>query len=109
MRFNAPGDSVGVVKRWEWPDPLAGMTGQDFEKVAAVIRRGKWRENLQAKAWVGHAVAEALGMDASNKAHRARIGGMLKVWLAAGSLIVVEGQDENREMKKFVEVKEDDA
>ena len=34
---------------------------------------------------------------------------MLKVWLAAGSLIVVERQDENREMKKFVEVREEDA
>ena len=53
VRFNAPGDSVGVVKRWEWPDPLAGMTGQDFEKVAAVIRRGKWRENApgQGMGW----------------------------------------------------------
>jgi hypothetical protein len=34
---------------------------------------------------------------------------MLKVWLAAGSLIVVEGQDENREVKKFIEVREEDA
>ena len=85
------------MKPWEWPDPLAGMTGQDFEKVAAVIRRGKWRENVQAKAWVGHAVAEALGMDASKQGDRARISGMLKIWLAAGSLIVVEGQDDNRD------------
>ena len=40
---------------------------------------------------------------------RAKISGMLKVWLAAGSLIVVERQDENREMKKFIEVREEDA
>ena len=109
VKFNAPGDSVGVVQVWQWPDPLAGMTGQDFEKVAAVIRRGKWRENAQAKAWVGHAVAEALGMDATNRTDRARISGMLKVWLKAGSLIVVERPDDFRSMKKFVEVKEDDA
>ena len=109
VKFNGPGDSVGVVQVWQWPDPLAGMTGQDFEKVAAVIRRGKWRENAQAKAWVGHAVAEALGMDATNRSDRARISGMLKVWLKVGSLIVVERPDEFRSMKKFVEVKEDDA
>ena len=30
VRFNTSGDSVGVVMPWEWPDPLAGMTGQDF-------------------------------------------------------------------------------
>ena len=109
VKFNGPGDSVGVVQVWQWPDPLAGMTGQDFEKVAAVIRRGKWRENAQAKAWVGHAVAEALGMDATTRSDRARISGMLKVWLKVGSLIVVERPDEFRSMKKFVEVKEDDA
>ena len=34
---------------------------------------------------------------------------MLKVWLKAGSLIVVERPDDFRSMKKFVEVKEDDA
>ena len=84
------------------------MTGQDFEKVAAVIWRGKWRADFRAKAWVGHAVAEALGLDAGIKSDRARISGMLGVWIAAGSLVVVEGEDEKRMIKKFVEVKEDD-
>ena len=109
VKFNGPGDSVGVVQVWQWPDPLTGMTGADFDKVAAVIKRGKWRENVQAKAWVGHAVAQALGLDVGNKAHRTKIIGVLKAWLAAGSLIVVEGPDENRETKKFIEVREEDA
>ena len=109
VSFNAPGDGVGVVKPWAWPDPLAGMTGQDFEKVATVIRRGEWRADFRAKAWVGHAVAEAMGLDAGIKKDRAKISGMLGVWLVAGSLIIVERPDEHRELKKFVEVKEDDA
>jgi hypothetical protein len=29
---------------------------------------------------------------------------MLNVWRSAGSLVVVERQDEKREMKKFIEV-----
>jgi AAA domain len=103
-----PGDSVGVVTQWEWPDPLAGMTVADFDKVAATIKRGKWRENSQAKAWAGKAVAEALDLDVEDKANKATILGMLKVWLAAGSLVVVEGLDENREIRKFIEVKEKD-
>jgi hypothetical protein len=105
--LNGPGDSIGVVTQWEWPDPLAGMTAADFDKVAAVIRAGRWRESPQATAWVGRAVAEALDLDAENKAEKAKIIGMLKLWRAAGSLIVVEDKDENRIMKKFVEVKED--
>jgi hypothetical protein len=105
--FGGPGDSVGVVTTWEWPDPLAGMTGADFDKVAAVISAGKWRENPQASKWVGRAVAEALDLNADNKADKAKILGMLKVWRAAGSLVVVEDQDEKREIRKFIEVRED--
>jgi AAA domain len=101
------GDSVGVVTKWEWPDPLAGMTAADFERVAAVIRADKWRESPQASKWVGRAVAEALDLNADNKADKAKIIGMLKVWRAAGSLVVVEGQDEKREIRKFIEVKEE--
>jgi hypothetical protein len=45
-------------------------------------------------------------MDAGNKADRAKITAMLNVWRSAGSLVVVERQDEKREMKKFLEVRE---
>ena len=102
------GDDMGVVTKWEWPDALDGVTGADFDKAAIVIRRGKWRENPQASAWVGFAVAEALGLDASKGgADRGRVLGIVKAWLRAGSLVVVDGLDDHRETKKFVEVRED--
>jgi AAA domain len=106
--LGGPGDSVGVVSTWEWPDPLANVTGADFDRVAGVIRRGKWRDHPQATAWVGRAVAEAMDLDVENKSDRARIAGMLKVWKAAGSLVVVDGMDEHRESRKFVEVRPDE-
>jgi hypothetical protein len=104
--FGGHGDSVGVVTKWEWPDPLAGLTGGDFNKVAAAIRAGKWRENPQAEAWVGKAVAQALGLEVDKKAVKAKIVGMLKVWRSTGSLIVVEDKDGNRIPKKFIQVRE---
>ena len=100
------GDSVGVVTKWVWPDPLAGVTGADFEKSATMIRGGKWREHPQATDWVGHAVASALGLDVENKRDKAKIGGMVKAWLRAGTLKIVEGTV-HREIKKFVEVAEE--
>ncbi|MET4794442.1 hypothetical protein ABIF64_006620 [Bradyrhizobium japonicum] len=106
--LGAPGDSVGVVTKWEWPDPLAGMTANDFDKVAASIRAGKWRESPQASKWVGKAVAEALDLNADDKFDKARILGMLKVWLAAGSLVAVEDFDDSRRPRKFIEVREGD-
>lgn len=99
-----PGDSVGVVRPWEWPDAMAGVTGNDFERVAQAIRAGKWRENAQAREWVGKAVADALDLDISNKADKSKVKGMLKVWLQSGALKIVEGLDEKRMPKDFVQV-----
>lgn len=99
-----PGDSVGVVHTWQWPDAMDGVTGGDFDRVAATIRAGKWRENAQSGDWVGRAVANALDLDPDNKADKAKIKGMLKVWLTAGSLAIVEAQDEKRMTRKFVAV-----
>ncbi|MBA3727472.1 MAG: AAA family ATPase [Armatimonadetes bacterium] len=105
--LGGPGDSVGVVTVWQWPDALAGITGADFDRAAAVVRAGKWRENIQAKAWVGRAVAQAFNLNADNKADRARIRGMLAAWRSSGALIAVDALDENREPRTFIEVKED--
>jgi hypothetical protein len=101
------GDSVGVVTKWEWPDHLAGVTASDFDKVAAVIRGDKWRQSPQSSKWVGNAAARALDLDPENKGDKAKIIAMLKFWLSAGSLIEVEGKDEKREIKKFIEVNGD--
>jgi hypothetical protein len=101
------GNSVGVVTTWTWPDPLEGITGADFEKVARVIRSGQWREHVQASAWVGRAVAEALDLDIDNKSDRTKITGMLALWRKSGSLIITERLDENRKSRKFVEVQDD--
>ncbi len=93
-----------MVVRWEWPNPLAGMTGKDFEKVAAVIRSGKWRADVRATAWVGLAVAQALGLSVQVKKDKAKIKGILQIWLAAGSIMIIERPDDHRQLRQFVEV-----
>jgi hypothetical protein len=103
---NGPGggDSVGVITHWEWPDPLTGITGSDFERVAVVIRSSDWRKDTRSSNWVGIAVAKALKLDVEDKAAKAKIMGLLKVWLAAGSLVLVDGYDEQRRPREFVQV-----
>jgi hypothetical protein len=102
-----PGDNVAVATRWDWPDPLEGMSAADFDKVAAKIRTGKWRAHPQAKEWAGFAVAAALDINITTKAGKTKVSGMLATWLAAGSLIEVDGEDEKRMPRKFIEVRED--
>ncbi|WP_440642076.1 AAA family ATPase [Bradyrhizobium sp. PUT101] len=101
------GDSVGVVTTWNYPKPLDGMTGADFERVAAAIRSGQWRRDSQAASWVGYAVAKALELDLLNEAAKAKVKGLLKVWLGTGSLVVVRRQDPQRKAKDYVEVADD--
>jgi len=99
-----PADSVGVVTRWTWPDAFDGVTVSDLRKVQTAIAAGRWRANSQAKDWAGIAVARTLGLDATNKAHKAKIIAMLKTWIANGIFAVVEGLDAKREKRSFIEV-----
>ena len=50
----------------------------------------------QARAWVGYAVAKALGLDLTKQADKAKVLGLLKVWLGAGGLVVVKRLDPDR-------------
>ncbi len=106
------GDSVGVVEGWQWPDAFAGVTVADLRRVQAEIRAGRWRESPQAKDWAGHAVAKVLNLDITTgpeiaiRTNRARISTMLKAWIDNRMLIVVEGLDQKREKRMFMEAGE---
>jgi hypothetical protein len=100
-----PGDCVGVVAKWEWPDLTVGMTADHYDKVAAVIKGGVWKASSQAKNWAGIAVAKALGLDVKGENDKATIKAVLKMYLKAGTLVEVERYDgERREKKMFIEV-----
>lgn len=98
------GDSVGVLTRWRWPDPMEGMTADKQAAAMAAVAAGQWRENLQAKEWVGNPVAEAMGLDVTKTADKAKVAGLIKRWLAAGLLVVVTGKDSKGNDRPFVEV-----
>jgi hypothetical protein len=103
------GDSVGVVTTWTPPNPLEGVTGADFENAASEIRAGNWKENVQAKDWVGKPIAKALGLNLNDRAGRAKARGLIDIWIKNGSLTVVEETDpKRREKKKFVRVAADE-
>jgi len=90
------GDSVGVVTTWTPPNPLEGVTGADFENAASEIRAGNWKENVQAKDWVGKPIAKALGLNLNDRAGRAKARGLIDIWIKNGSLTVVEETDPKR-------------
>ena len=98
------GDSIGVAVKWEWPDALADVTVHDLRKVQAAIEAGRWRESHQSDDWVGNAVAGVLGLDPKEKASKRKILSCIKKWTATGMLVTVNGEDDKRNKRKFVEV-----
>ena len=105
--YGKEGDSVGVVTRWVPPDAFEGLSADHLLKVQRAVEAGSWKESVQARDWVGYAVADALGLDASkgDRTDRARIGQLVRTWIGTGALVVVERRDPvKRENKSFVEV-----
>jgi hypothetical protein len=103
------GDEVAVVAAWKPPGLFEGLSTSDLKAVQAKIAAGKWRESSQAKDWAGHAVAEVLkldiiGKEGKAKANRARASNLLAVWIKNDALRVVEGTDDKRMPRDFIEV-----
>ena len=81
---------------------VADVAASNLRAVQRAIASGRWRENSQAKQWAGHAVAAAMKLDVET--HKAKIVALLKTWIGNGALVVVEGEDEQRKKRSFVEV-----
>jgi len=101
-----PEDRLGVAVPWEWPDAFADVTVHDLRRVQDKIAAGRFRADPQAKNWAGIAVAEALGLDPAEPSAKAKIGQLLKTWIASGALHKVTAEDENRRERPFIEVGE---
>ncbi|MEN2786073.1 AAA family ATPase [Sphingomonas qilianensis] len=102
------GDNMGVVVPWSPPDAFEGVTADHLYQVQKAVAAGEWRADVQAKAWVGKAVAQVMNLspESSVKGDRARINSLLRTWIANGALVKVEGKDNNHNARTFVEVGE---
>lgn len=98
------GDRVAVSSPWSPPDPFQGITTTDLLAVQKRIAQEEWRASSQAEKWVGKAVAEVLELDLASASLQTQVKTLLKVWLGSGALKEVERNDEERHLRKFVEV-----
>ncbi len=91
------GDHVQAASHWTPPDPFESVAPADLLRVQQAIQAGRgeagdgWRANVQTgEAWVGHAIGQALGLDAGRPREAARVRELLRTWLASGALVPVE-------------------
>jgi hypothetical protein len=99
-------DSVGVVTRWQWPVEanIDQVPASDLLAIQQEVAKGNWRENVQAKEWVGKAIAKVLKLDV--KHHKGRIKRLLETWIDNGILTVETRNDKKGTERSFVNVGE---
>src|SRR5262249_35257188 len=79
---DCPSSHIGVVTRWEWPNPFEDLTVADLHAAQmAVSQGGPWRANSQAKDWVGQPIAAALKLDLNSATDKQTIKDALKIWI----------------------------
>ena len=76
---------------------------ESLDAIKAQIRGGEFREDAQAKDWVGYVFAEVLEVDASDPAEKKRIKKLIAGCLESGDLkIEIRREEKSRKEKKFV-------
>jgi hypothetical protein len=102
--FQTPGDFVGVVTPWRWPDILEHISHSQLSDVKHAIDDGQWRDSIQSPEWVGRPIGKALNLDFENAAHRSEIKSLIKAWTKQGALVLVGKPDKQRKLRGFMEI-----
>ena len=80
---------------------------KEAEAVALeMLADGEWRADPRSEQWAGVAVAEAFGLDLTNKTQTAQVKAILKRLIAEDKLSEVMRKDRNRVSRKHVVIKE---
>lgn len=89
------GDEVASLEPWQWPDAFDGVSSHDALRVQTIVGQTipAPRYSSQAAGWVGVIVADTLGLDLSDKNHRARVNSMIGTWVKTQVLAVTETHD----------------
>jgi hypothetical protein len=103
-QFKLFGDNVAAMVKWKWPDAMAGVTSNGLQAVWEAVEAGRWRHNVQADDWVGKPIAGALRLDLDTTADKVKVKSLIRGWLKSGELVKVEGMDEQRKARTFIEV-----
>ncbi len=98
------GDDVGVVTKWRWPDPMAGIGDTKLLVVQKAVDGKNLRENCQAKDWVGHAIAPVLDLDLTNATNKSKVKRLIKAWVSSGALVVTQVADAKGTDRPIIEV-----
>jgi hypothetical protein len=99
------GDAVGVVIKAKVDEMTEAQDPGQAAEALRLIAEGDWRADVRAgDAWVGYPIARAYELDATDKADKTHINGILKRLRQEGSIFDEARPDRSRHVRQFVRV-----
>ena len=97
----ANGEHIGVATEFKLPDLFDGVTAQNARNVQKLVQEAEqnqtpYKANVQAKNWVGHAIAEELNLDLEKDKDKAKAKAIAKKWLQTKVLKQAEMYDKRQ-------------
>jgi len=97
----ANGEHIGVATEFKLPDLFDGVTAENARNVQKLVNEAEasqtpYKANVQAKHFVGHAVAEELNLDMEKAGDKAKVKAIVKTWLQTKVLKTAEMYDKRQ-------------
>jgi hypothetical protein len=97
----ANGEHIGVATEFKLPDLFDGVTADNARNVQKLVNEAEanqtpYKANVQAKQYVGHAVAEELNLDMEKPGDKAKVKAIVKQWLKTNVLKAAEMYDKRQ-------------
>lgn len=97
----ANGEHIGVAIKFKLPDLFDGVTTQNARNVQAVVAEAEanqtpFKANVQAKHYVGQAVADELKLDLEKPGDKAKVKSIVKQWIKTNVLKQAEMYDKRQ-------------
>jgi len=97
----ANGEHIGVATEFKLPDLFDGVTADNARNVQKLVNEAEanqtpYKANVQAKQYVGHAVAEELNLDMEKPGDKAKVKAIVKQWIKTNVLKAAEMYDKRQ-------------
>ncbi len=97
----ANGEHIGVATEFKLPDLFDGVTADNARAVQKLVNEAEanqtpYKANVQAKQYVGHAVAEELKLDMEKAGDKAKVKAIVKQWMKTNVLKLSEMYDKRQ-------------
>src|SRR5207249_2032909 len=89
------GEVVATIEPWQFPDLFADLRPEHADRIKKIVQEEDWRADSRAERWVGHPIAQLLGLDLNKRTDKAKVKAIVDLYFKAGVLVKEKRRDKN--------------